>query len=68
VRQATLFDQLAPGDTVSFYTDQNGYRTGTYVRTIERGKDAGLMVIKSTCELRNGRRTVRVAADMVAPA
>lgn len=65
MKQETLFDRPAPGDTVSFYTDANGYRTGTLVREIRRGRDKGLLMVRSTCELRRGRRVVHVAPEMV---
>lgn len=50
---------------MSFYTDANGYRTGTLVREIRRGRDKGLLMVRSTCELRRGRRVVHVAPEMV---
>ena len=34
-----------PGDVVWYYNDNGGWRTGRYIRTVERGADFGMCVI-----------------------
>ena len=53
------------GDLVSFYSDDNGYRTGTCLRVITRGDDKGKCRIRSTCELRGGLFNVVAPRNMI---
>ena len=54
---------ITPGAVVWYYTDRVGYRTGVYLRTIERGKRFGLCVVRDSVS----GRSVSVSADALEP-
>jgi hypothetical protein len=63
LRGVAVRDEWRRGDIVGFYTPATGYRTGRYVRTVERGRDFGYVVVEPTMGV--PRKQLKLSADFV---
>lgn len=56
---------MNPGDFVNWWSDATGYRTGKFIRIVERGRKFGLVQIEPTDAV--PRKTVYIQPEHVEP-